>query len=172
MASKNIRVLIFLAIMIPVFSSCGIFAQDRGLIAEAKIEEDTEFLFRKEVTDFAQTFTGTKYRYAGKTPTGFDCSGFVFHVMKEYQLEMAASSSTQELQGVRISSEDAQPGDLLFFRRSKKGRVFHVAMVLSNSDGNLSMVHSTTNRGVVIDNLKESSYWRTKVITARDIISQ
>jgi cell wall-associated NlpC family hydrolase len=155
-----------------LFYSCGIFAQESPPIASAEPVLNSELKLRYEITDFAKTFEGTKYRYAGRTPNGFDCSGFISHIMKEYDYRMGASSAAQEKQGKEIESSKSQPGDLVFFRRSKSGRVFHVAMVVSNNAGALTIVHSTSSRGVVIDEIKKSAYWRSKYITARDIISE
>lgn len=171
MTLKAIKTLLLLTVFSTAISSCGIFAQDRRLIVESNAEPDHEFLFRQGLVDFAQTFIGTKYRYAGKTPLGFDCSGFVIHIMREHQIEMAASSALQEKQGDEIKPSEAQAGDLLFFRKSKSGRVFHVAIVLANDNGALTMIHSSSQRGVVVDEIEKSSYWRKKYMTAKDVVS-
>ncbi|MEK7257421.1 MAG: C40 family peptidase [Bacteroidota bacterium] len=145
-------------------------AENSEPIAEARINNTSEIQLRDEIVGYAQKHLGTKYRPAGKTPGAFDCSGFVYHVMKEFEFRMASCSGLQERQGKKITREEAQPGDLVFFRRSKKTRVFHVAMVLSNEDGNLTLIHSTSSRGVVIDKLKESAYWRSKIMTVRNVL--
>ncbi|RMF26481.1 MAG: NlpC/P60 family protein, partial [Bacteroidetes bacterium] len=62
-----------------------------------------------------------------------------------------------------------QPGDLLLFRRSRSGRVFHVALVTANRGGRIRMIHSTSSRGVVEEELQASSYWRSKHATARSV---
>lgn len=135
-----------------------------------KTKEDKEARFRKDVTIFAKDYVGTKYKSAGKTPKGFDCSGFTKYVMNHFGMELSSSSSAQEHQGKKIDVKKTKPGDLIFFRRSKKGRVFHVAMVVSNDSKGLKVIHSTS-RGVVVDNLYASSYWKPKISTARDVIS-
>ncbi len=154
-----------------VSTPCGIFAQTREPIAEARIRTADEIQLRSDIVAYAELHLGTRYRPAGKTPGGFDCSGFVYHVMKTFDMRMASSSDTQELQGEKTSLKEALPGDLLFFRRSKAGRVFHVAMVYENKDGDLRIIHSAS-RGVVIDRLKDSSYWRTKFVTVKDVLSR
>ncbi len=157
-------------------ASCNIISQtlgSDGLLAEAKTSKkvSAEELLRKDITEYAKEFVGTKYRSAGKSPSsGFDCSGFVGYVMKEYDIDMAGSSASQEKQGSKITKKEAQPGDLVFFRRSKGGRVFHVAIVLDNNNGDLTIIHSAS-RGVVIDRIQDSSYWRSKVMTLRNVVS-
>ncbi len=125
---------------------------------------------RKEVVQFAKKYVGTGYKYAGKTPKGFDCSGFTYFVMKHFDIELSAASRYQENDGRKIQVRDVKPGDLLFFRRSKEDRVFHVALVFSNDSNGIKMIHSTSSRGVVIDNLKENTYWKEKIATARNVL--
>lgn len=126
-------------------------------------------MLRKDVVQYAKQFLGTRYIYAGKDPRGFDCSGFTRYVMKEFDVSLSASSRMQEDQGKSVSVSKAKAGDLIFFRREKRGRVFHVAMVVSNSREGLKVIHST-NRGVVIDNLSKNSYWKPKISTAREVL--
>ncbi len=170
---------IALSVALTTFTSCNIFSQalsgGNSQIAEArtpakkKIAEEDQL--REDIIDFASDFLGTKYRSAGKSPGGFDCSGFVYYVMKEFEISMESSSATQESQGSKISKQEARPGDLVFFRRSKGGRVFHVAMVLENNNGHLTLIHSTSSRGVVVDQLDKSDYWKSKFMSFRNVVS-
>jgi cell wall-associated NlpC family hydrolase len=131
---------------------------------------DREARLRQDIVSYAKQQLGTKYKYAGKSPrTGFDCSGFTYYVMNNFNVDLSPSSRAQENQGKKIKVSDAKTGDLIFFRRSKTGAVFHVALVVSNDREGLKVIHSTS-RGVVIDNLYASSYWKPKISTARDVL--
>lgn len=136
--------------------------------AESRPVLTREEMLREDVVQYAKQFVGTKYVYAGKDPSGFDCSGFTRYVWKEFDVSLSGSSRMQEDQGTPISVSKAKAGDLIFFRREKRGRVFHVALVVSNSREGLKVIHST-NRGVVIDNISNNSYWRPKISTARNV---
>jgi cell wall-associated NlpC family hydrolase len=157
-------------------TSCSLLSQtldSKGPIAEAKAKKiEKEILFRSEMVEFAEQYLGTHYRSAGKSPGGFDCSGFVYYIMKEHDIKMNSSSASQENQGESISKKEAQPGDLVFFRRSPGGRVYHVAMVYENDkkDG-ITLIHSTSGRGVVIEKLEGSGYWRSKIMSFRNVVS-
>jgi len=59
---------------------------------------------------------------------------------------------------------------LLFYRRSKNEAVFHVSLVIENRGNVLKVIHATSSRGVVIDDIYQSSYWNSKIITARSIL--
>jgi cell wall-associated NlpC family hydrolase len=138
----------------------------------APVEPKVEDALRGQVVDYARQFLGTRYKIAGKKPdTGFDCSGFTGYIMGQYGIQLSASSKYQEKDGKAIPVSEVQQGDLLFFRREKAGTVFHVAIVISNDQDGLFVIHSTSQRGVVIDNISESSYWRAKYATACRVIN-
>lgn len=134
------------------------------------VEPKADEALRQEIVDYARQFVGTGYKSAGKTPAGFDCSGFTGYVMGKFGIQLSASSKYQENDGIPIKLSETRPGDLVFFRRDKSSTVFHVAIVLSNDEDGIFLVHSTSGRGVVIDNLNESSYWKAKYATARRVI--
>lgn len=123
---------------------------------------------RSDVVDYAKRFLGLSYRYAGRDASGFDCSGFTHYVMKNFDIGISACSRTQSTQGKKVVLKDAKPGDLVFFRRSSRSRISHVAMVVSNDQRGIFIIHSTS-RGVVVDNLMQSKYWRPKIFMARDV---
>lgn len=125
---------------------------------------------RAQIVLFAKNFIGKRYIYGGKDTTGFDCSGFTHYVMRNFAVKVSPSSRMQATEGKKITVKEVKSGDLIFFKRSKKSRISHVAMVVSNDEKGLFIIHSTS-RGVVIDNLWKSKYWRPKVYSARDIVS-
>lgn len=132
-----------------------------------------ELAFRQEVIEHAKTYLGLRYIYGSADPSrgGLDCSGFTSLVMDRFTVKLSRSSRSQEEQCQRVKLIDVQPGDLIFFRRSKYSRVHHVAMVYSNAADGIQMIHSCSSRGVVIESLRKSNYWSNKVITAGRIIS-
>ncbi len=166
--------LLLFAALLTGLNSCEIFGPAAGYAPSPHRNTPREIRnhdtpLRESITGLAQKQLGAKYRYGGKSPGGFDCSGFVYYVMKENGISVSGYSRAQEADGHPVDLRDARPGDLVFFRKSRAGKVFHVAMVLENNDGNLTLIHSTSSRGVVIDDLTSSSYWNTKIMTARDV---
>ena len=131
----------------------------------------TEDRQRSAVIAYAKEQLGAPYCYAGRDPKrGFDCSGFTYYVLKEFEVPLSTSSRYQAKEGRQVDVSRVQPGDLIFFKRTPVGRVFHVAMVVANDRRGLQVIHSTS-RGVVIDNITNSTYWRPKVASARDVLS-
>ena len=102
---------------------------------------------RQQVINYALQFVGGRYKYGGSNPhTGVDCSGFTGYVLQNSAgISMNRSSGGQAQQGVPISADQMQPGDLLFYG-SGRG-INHVAMYI----GNGQIVHASTERtGITI----------------------
>lgn len=104
---------------------------------------------RQQVVDFAMQFVGGRYRYGGSDPrTGVDCSGFTSYVLRNsVGVGMNRSSGGQAQQGVPVSADQMQPGDLIFYGSGRS--INHVAMYI----GNGQIVHASTERtGITISN--------------------
>ena len=66
------------------------------------------------VLEIAARYVGVPYRSGGRTPEGFDCSGFTSYVFAQVGISLAASSSGQRSAGTIVSRADALPGDLIW----------------------------------------------------------
>ena len=130
---------------------------------------DSKTAVRYKIGDYSRKYIGTKYKYAGKNPSGFDCSGFTSYVMSNVNVKLSSSSSAQAQQGKKIPVEKVKKGDLIFF--GKRGKVTHVAMVLKNTRDGITVIHSTSSKGVIIQNVTKSTYWKPKILFARDVLS-
>jgi hypothetical protein len=130
--------------------------------------------FRSEVIAYGQQYLGLPYVYASSTPEkgGFDCSGFTSYVFAHFNISLSRSACMQAPQCQSIKKEEAQPGDLIFFRRSSRSRIHHVAMVYSNDDTGIQIIHSCSSRGITIESLEKSAYWMKKNISMGRIISE
>lgn len=119
--------------------------------------------------NFAKTFLGTPYRYSGTTPSGFDCSGFIYYIMGNFGFEITRTSYGMAELGRNIRLNDVRPGDLLFFkgRNLNSSRVGHVGMVVDVNENGIFFIHSSTSRGVVIDNFKTSRYYIPRFLKAK-----
>jgi cell wall-associated NlpC family hydrolase len=118
---------------------------------------------RKYVANFAEAHTdlGYSYRYGGTSvEKGIDCSGFTKYVLGYFDFKTSRTSNEQFENGERIPVSMAKAGDLVFF--GSKKYINHVAVVVSNDEKGLFIVHSC-NRGIVKENVYESSYWKGKL---------
>lgn len=97
---------------------------------------------RKQLVDYAMQFVGGRYRAGGNDPsTGVDCSGFTRYVLQNGAgVSMNRSSGGQASQGIAVSAEQIQPGDLVFYGNGK--RINHVALYI----GEGRVVHASSER--------------------------
>lgn len=103
---------------------------------------------------------GIRYRSGGTTKAGFDCSGLMFCTFGNFDIKLPRSSIEQSRIGTKVASEEAQKGDLIFFRTNGRRHINHVGMVVENVDGEIKFVHSSTHGGVMISSTKEPYYTR------------
>ncbi len=81
----------------------------------------------------AEKYVGTPYEWGGRTPDGFDCSGFTQYVYKQVTgQDIGAWTVPQESSGTQIAVDQAQQGDLLFW--GDQGATYHVA-ISTGGDG-------------------------------------
>lgn len=126
---------------------------------------------RNKIVDYAQDLVGSEYKYAGQSPsTGFDCSGFTSYVLGKHKVKVSPASAMQAQEGASVPLNRVLPGDLIFF--GDASRISHVAMVVKRSKDGIVCVHSTTSRGVIVENVYTSTYWKPKILFARDVISK
>ncbi len=107
---------------------------------QAQIREEEENVRRRQAVDYALQFLGCRYADGGTDPhSGVDCSGFIRYVMEHaVGISLPRSSASQAGQGITVSADQIQPGDLIFY--GKGGRVNHVAMYI----GDGQVVHAST----------------------------
>ena len=124
---------------------------------------------RNNIVHVAYSLKGTPYVYGGKNTKGFDCSGFTSYIFQSNNIQVSGNSNTQAKLGKKVSLSQAQKGDLIFFGNHNK--ISHVGIIAENSPTELTIIHCTSSRGVVKENIKGSAYWTPKILYARDIIS-
>ena len=125
----------------------------------------------KKIIDYASKFKGVRYKYAGNTPKGFDCSGYVQYVFRNFDYILPRSSTDQSKIGKNINKKDLEPGDLVFFKGTKSSKVGHVGIVVEiYNDNSFKFIHVSSNRGVVED-YSTTNYWAQRYLRARRILS-
>lgn len=113
----------------------------------------------------AKQYIGVPYLWAGSSPSGFDCSGFVQYVFKAHGISLNRTAATQYKHGSYVSKSNLQAGDLVFFQNTYKAGISHVGIYI----GDGKFIHASSSKGVVISNLS-SSYYVSHYYGARRIL--
>lgn len=101
--------------------------------------------------DWAFEALGTPYVWGGASLDGFDCSGLVAWAYQQAGVTLPRDTSGQWAATTRISAEELQPGDLVFFGAD----LFHMGMYV----GNGYMLHSP-REGLTVEIVSLSEpYW-------------
>lgn len=111
----------------------------------------------KTVTEVGKQFIGnTSYIWGSASPAngGFDCSGFVNWAFNQAGYSLPRDTSGQSTTGQKVSPDNMQPGDLVFFNTYKTDG--HVGIYL----GNGQFIGSQSSSGVAIESMS-NSYWKS-----------
>lgn len=140
-------------------------ADDRSPGSEESNEYMADIDARMQLVSAAVSKLGARYRRGGSGESGFDCSGFTGWVYGNVGVDLPRTSQSQFLEGRSVRREHLQPGDLVFFKRSKKRRIHHVGIYLE--DG--KFIHSSSSDGVVISRL-DARPWCTQWAGAKRVL--
>lgn len=111
----------------------------------------------------AQRYIGTRYVYGGASPNGFDCSGYVYYVLKQLGFSPSRTPAAQFKQGTEVSKENLQPGDIVFFAGTAAAGISHVGIYA----GNGQFLHAPNSRSTVSYSSLISGYWANHYHGAR-----
>lgn len=127
------------------------------------LDTEVESLPSKSLLESVDEWYGVRYRRAGNTKSGVDCSGFTVAVYAAvYGMTLPRVSREQYRISRKISTTELQEGDLLFFNTSGRG-VSHVGIYL----GNNRFIHASVSKGVMVNSLFDTYYLKRFVGAGR-----
>ena len=147
------HILLFSIVLQIVLSSCG-SSRKATSVASTKSKLETQY----------QQYKGIKYKYGGVDKRGFDCSGFTQTIYSNaFSIQLPRTTEAMSKLGKKISKRKLKPGDLIFFRPSRRYR--HVGIFI----GNNTFIHSSTSKGIIKSKLN-NPYWKKKYKFAKRIL--
>jgi len=109
----------------------------------------------------ASQLIGTPYHFGSADAEGFDCSGLVFYSFEQIGQKVPRTAADQRKAAERVSRDDLELGDLVFFR-SSKGRVDHVGIYA----GEGRFIHAPNSGSVVSYAYLDDPYYRSHFVSA------
>jgi peptidoglycan hydrolase-like protein with peptidoglycan-binding domain len=120
-----------------------------------------------KMLDFSTAQLDKKYVYSTEGPASFDCSGFVYYVLKYMGVSTArcsASGFSANDSWVMITSQSSLlPGDLLFFKSDTDSRISHAGIYM----GGGRFIHASASSGCVMVSSMADYYSRNFVLARR-----
>lgn len=116
-----------------------------------------------QILDYAKKFLGTPYVYGANGPGSFDCSGFTKYVYAHFGYTLNRSAADQLSNGTKVSFDQLQPGDLVFFRYQTTKAASHVGIYI----GGGQFIHASTNGYLVRINDLSGHYANTYIAGRR-----
>ncbi|HAQ07198.1 MAG TPA: peptidoglycan endopeptidase [Bacillus bacterium] len=105
------------------------------------------------VVNEALKLLGVPYKWAGNTPSGFDCSGFIYYAFNQSGKQIGRFSSEGYFSRAYYVDQP-QPGDLVFFANTYKPGISHMGIYIGNNE----FIHASSSGGVMKSNLDNSYY--------------
>ena len=144
------------------YISCDPESEHTGSVEQKTVAQ--ALLLRSEILELTKKQLGSRYVYGGTRPGAFDCSGLTQYVYGKNGYDLKRVCSGQMADGLIVSKEGLQVGDLIFFR-SGGYYVGHVGIYV----GDGQIIHAG-NGGVGYAEL-DSSWFARNYLCARRIVA-
>lgn len=162
---KSIRILIFTVLVI-FLNACSttkkISSTSNTHTTPPKQEQNSNKTNVDGLLWYAKKQLGTPYKYGASDPKngGFDCSGFMYYVYTHFNIKVPRTSYDYMSYGKEVSKQQAQKGDVILFTGSDANtkKAGHVGIITENKGGDISFIHASTSKGVIINKLSDSYY--------------
>lgn len=119
----------------------------------------------QQLVAFARQFLGVPYVWAGRSPGGFDCSGYVWYVYNHFGIQLPRMADGQFGVGAVVARRDLAPGDLVFFSTYEPGPS-HVGIYI----GGGRFIHASSGACAVTVTPLNKDYYRERYLGARRLL--
>ncbi|WP_417092852.1 NlpC/P60 family protein [Intestinimonas timonensis] len=120
----------------------------------------------EQIVALAKQYLGTPYVLGGNGPSSFDCSGFTKYIYAQFGYTLNRTATDQLQNGVSVSRDELQPGDLVFFKYNTSKPVSHVGIYIGNGE----FIHASTNRYMVQIDQMNTGHYANVFVYARRIL--
>ena len=116
------------------------------------------------LVEAALRYRGVRYRYAGTTTRGMDCSGLVYRVLSSKGIAAPHNSRALYRLGKPVARQALRSGDLVFFN-TRGGGISHVGIYI----GDGKFVHASSGKGRVRVDRLDNGYYARRYVGARRV---
>ena len=117
-----------------------------------------------DFASYCKSYIGVPYVYAGSSPSGFDCSGFVkYCFLNYYGVYLPHSAHSQSQLGTEVDASQIAVGDIVCFDYDGDGRIDHSGIYI----GGDTVIHASSSKGQVVSSTFSSM---TGIATIRRVL--
>lgn len=119
--------------------------EQQNLVYNSKIQTEIN---RDSIIEYAKKYLDVPYKYASSDPKkGFDCSGFVSYVFKNFGMTLPRSSGSYKNLGTALKPEDFKVGDILVFYGYKDRTVVgHLGIICEANGMQSKFIHASSGK--------------------------
>lgn len=166
---KSTISIVLLAVLLLSFAKPQEKDSDQSIaVSQSKINRDS-------IIEYAKKYLGTPYVYASSNPQkGFDCSGFVSYVFKNFGLTLPRSSSGYKNLGKALKPEDFKVGDILVFYGYKDRTIVgHLGIICEANGMQSKFIHASSGKAqqVTITAL-DTEHYTKRFYKCIDVLSE
>ena len=154
---------LYILTVLVFFASCKSSSLVTRSSADSKKENSNQII--DKIIRSASENIGIRYKTAGTTTTGYDCSGLVYSTFVLYDIDLPRSSYEQSKIGTELGQnlKKAKKGDLIFFKTNRRSQINHVGLITEVENDDIKFIHASTSKGVIVSSMRESYYQSTFV---------
>jgi cell wall-associated NlpC family hydrolase len=164
-----LKQLLYISLLIILFTSCKPSSAILTSNEKTPIKSSINLSARKtnqlidEIVDSASQNIGVKYKTAGISKSGYDCSGLVYSTFGHFDIQLPRTSIDQSKTGTNLgkNTDEAKKGDLIFFKTNNRSQINHVGIVTEVNDQEIKFIHTSTSKGVILSSTKQPYYKKT-----------
>lgn len=161
---KNIKVKRVFLLLTLILYLLNIYA-----FSQNNKEDNKEDARREAIVNLALEQEGKPYIRGAVGPASYDCSGYVYYIVREAAGIQLPRMSKNIYKKVKFKSKKALlPGDLVFFHTTHDGSPSHVGIYLGENKF-ISALSDGKKPGVVISKM-DSKYWKARYINGGSIL--
>lgn len=123
-------------------------------------------ILRHSLYALAKEQLGKPYIYGSTGMRGFDCSGLMYYLYSQHGTQLHRRASEQLQDGIVVSRDGMQVGDLVFFHESWDScPASHVGIYV----GNNQIIHASTSNGIEVADL-DTRYYANNFLCVRRVV--
>lgn len=169
--NKSYRIMFTASLLLIIFfesnvSASPTIAQKINILDTINISQPStkKTIDTHKMIAFAKKYKGTPYAWGGMTSKGFDCSGFIQYIYKNFNISIPrTTASYTQLFDNSVPLKNAKVGDLIVFTGTnlKIRKPGHAGIITEIKPGLLKFIHSSSSKkhfGVTETSYYQSGY--------------